>query len=205
MEELKNELGEWVETAEGYGQIMYIRPYFVEEYENNRLGRKNGEFISFIFVCKILCGFDGKIKKLKRIIIETSLSPIDKKGVKIVENIKLSQKEEYLKYLLFDDKNNICRQMFRDYKLDTIDFDFNEVQDKFYKFVSELNASFTYKEFAKLFKGYDFPFKLENLINYGASNKDSIMLRFDSNLYKTKDKEAIFEHVTIFFSKNLEK
>lgn len=32
---------------------IYIRPYFVEDYENDRKGRKNGEFIQFIYICKI--------------------------------------------------------------------------------------------------------------------------------------------------------
>jgi hypothetical protein len=48
MKDLEFEIGQWVGTEDGYGQIIYIRPYFVEDYENDRKGRKNGEFIQFI-------------------------------------------------------------------------------------------------------------------------------------------------------------
>ncbi|PDS23083.1 hypothetical protein [Flavobacterium branchiophilum] len=207
MTDLKFEIGQWVMTGNGYGQILYIRPYFVEDYENYRKGRKNGEFVRFIYICKILCGLDGKLKKTKRIIIDTSISTIDKKGMKFLEEIKHNQKDEYLKYIVYDEKNNLVRQLFLNYNLDTLDFDIDLIENQFYELVNNLESSFTYKEFAKQFKEFDFPFKLENLIGYGCSHgeKGSIMLRFDSQLYKTKEKEAIFDDVRIFFPKNLKK
>jgi hypothetical protein len=50
-----------------------------------------------------------------------------------------------------------------------------------------------------VFKEYDLPFQLNNIIGYGESNKNSITLRFDSDLYKTKGKEIIFNDFRIFF------
>jgi hypothetical protein len=198
MEELKFELGEWVGTDNGYGQILYIRPFFVEDYEDNRQDRKNGEFIKYIYVCKNLCGFEGKIKKSKRIDIYTSISKIDKKGLLHLKNIKEHQKEEYQKYIFFDDKLSINKQLFRYYKLDNLDFDKTLIEDKIKEINNKLYPAFTYREFVKVFKEYDFPFKIENMVQYGEGNKNSIMLRFDSFLYKVKEKEVIFNNVRVF-------
>ena len=44
-----------------------------------------------MYIIKILCGFDGKIKKSNRIKNETSCSSIDKKGLKFVDKIKNEQ------------------------------------------------------------------------------------------------------------------
>ncbi len=198
MKELNFELGQWVGTENGYGQIIYIRPFFVEDYENYRQGRKNGEFIRFIYICKILCGFEGKIKKSRRIDIYTSISPIDKEGLVHLKNIKEHQKEEYEKYIFFDDKISINKQLFRDYKLDNLDYDKILIENQIKDINNRLYPAFTYKEFIKVFKEYDFPFKIENMVQYGEGNKNSIMLRFDSFLYKVKGKEVIFDNVRIF-------
>lgn len=208
MEDLNLELGQWIGCAEGYGQIMYIRAYYVEDYENHRQGRKNGEFISYMYIIKILCGFDGKIKKSNRIKNETSCSPIDKSGKEFVEKIKKEQKEEYNKYILYDEKVSLTRELNLEYELDTLEFDKNKVMNQFNKIYNNLLPTFTYKEFVKEFKKYEFPFKLENLLDYrwiyGGSERiilAVITLSFESVLYKTKDKQAVFNDVSITFPK----
>jgi hypothetical protein len=94
---------------------MYIRPLYVEDYENNRKGRRNGEFIRNIFICKILCDFNGKIRR--KINVYTSMSKLDKEGARLVKEIKKNQPDEYARYIVHDDKVDICGQLFRDYKV----------------------------------------------------------------------------------------
>ncbi len=200
MKDIKFELGQWVGTENGYGQIMYIRPYFVEDYENDRKGRKNGEFIQFIYVCKILCGFDGKIKKSKRINIYTSISQIDKDGLVHLKDIRENQKKEYEKYILYDDKISIYDELFVKYKLDIVDYDKEFVEKQIKQINIRLYPAFTYKEFIKVFKEYDFPFQSENIVQYGHNISNYIELRFDSNLYKIKDKEVVFDNVKVIRS-----
>ena len=205
MEELNFELGQWVTCSLGYGQIMYIRAYYIEDYENHRQGRKNGEFIRYMYIIKILCGFDGKIRKSNRIINSTSIEAIDEQGLKFVEKIKKEQKEEYNKYILYDEKVSLTRGLNLDYKLDTINYDENQVIEQLNEIYYSLSPSFTYKEFANEFRKYEFPFKLENLLEYGwiYGSEQKILavitLRFESVLYKTKDKQAIFNDVKIRF------
>lgn len=197
MNKLEFEIGQWVITEDGYAQIMYIRPFFVEDYENNRQGRKNGEFIRYVYVCKILCGFDGKIRKAKRINIYTSINPIDEKGLFHSNFIKENHKDEYLKYLFYEDKISLSKQLFLNFRLDMLDFNKEIVDAQIKEINYKLYPAFTYKEFAIELKKYNLPFKVENLIEYGGDNKKSLMLRLDSSLYKVKDKETIFNNVSL--------
>ncbi|MBC7884148.1 MAG: hypothetical protein H7X99_01635 [Saprospiraceae bacterium] len=203
METIKFEIGQWVSTEDGYGQILYIRPFYVEEYEINRLGRKNGEFMRYIFICKILCNFQGKIKKSKRIIAFTSISKIDNEGIRIVNAIKKDDNQEYIKYIFYDDKIGIRRELFLGFRLEELNFNRDILLNNILEINRRLFPSFTYKEFATMFCEYEMPFKLSNLIEYGSGNKGSVGLRFDSNLYKVKDKEAVFDDVRIFFQGEL--
>jgi hypothetical protein len=95
----------------------YIRPFYVEDYETDRKERKNGEFIRNIFICKILCDFKGKIKSKDRISTYTSISKLDKEGAAFVKDIKANQYDEYAKYIVHDDKVDICRQVFLDFQV----------------------------------------------------------------------------------------
>jgi hypothetical protein len=213
MKELNFELGQWVGCSMGYGQVMYIRAYHVEDYENDRKGRKNGEFIRYLYIIKILCGLEGKIKKSNKIIISTIIEPIDKQGKEFVEKIKKEEKEKYHKYILYDETNSLTDQLFLTFYLHTLEYDEDEVMENFTEIYFNLFPSFTYKEFSKEFKKYDFPFKLENLLEYSGTStrektneiKGVVTVRLDSVLYKTKDKEAIFNDVRIQFNKRKEK
>jgi hypothetical protein len=202
MEKLKFELGEWVGTDHGYGQIMYVRPFFAEDYENQLHIYKKGTFKRYVYICKILCGFDGKIRKTKRINIYTVVDSIDKNGKAFVKEIKQNQNEEYLKYIFYDDKKDLTSQKFVYYKLDHFDFKNKEIEEKLYLMYQNLEGAFTYKEFMKEFKKHDMPFKLENIIEYGGAigSESSVCLRFDSRMYKVKNNEAVFYWVQFFRS-----
>jgi hypothetical protein len=197
MKDLEFEIGQWVGTEDGYGQIIYIRPYFVEDYENDRKGRKNGEFIQFIYICKILCDFNGKIRKSKRINIYTSVEPIDQKGLSFLNKIKTTQNSEYIKYILFEDKVSIHQQLFIKYKISKDNFEIEIVEKQIKEINKRLYPAFTYKEFINIFQEYDFPFKVEDILPYGHVNRNCLELRFDSNLYKVKDKQVIFDNVIL--------
>jgi hypothetical protein len=197
--ELPFELGQWVTTEDGYGQVMYIRPLYVEDYENNRKGRRNGEFIRNIFICKILCDFNGKIRR--KINVYTSMSKLDKEGARLVKEIKKNQPDEYARYIVHDDKVDICGQLFRDYKVvNKSSLNIEEVQQKLAEIEMNLYPAFTFKEFVAECAKQNFPIDLKQLVPYGYSVKEEerIMLRFDSYLYKVKGKEAIFHGVRLF-------
>jgi hypothetical protein len=198
-DEVPFELGQWVTTEDGYGQVMYIRPFYVEDYETNRDERKNGEFMRYIFICKILCDFKGKIRN--KINIYTSMSKLDKEGAEFVKDIKKNQPAEYAKYIVHDDKVDVCRQVFLDYKVvNKSSLNMEEVQQKLTEIEMNLYPAFTFKEFVAECGRQNFPIDLKMLVPYGYSVKkeERITLRFDSYLYKVKGKEAIFHSVRLF-------
>jgi hypothetical protein len=193
------ELGQWVSTEDGYGQVMYVRPFYVEDYETKRNERKNGEFIRYIFICKILCDFKGKIKN--KIGIYTSINKLDKEGTGIVKDIKTDQPVEYAKYIVHDDKEDICRQVFLDYQVvNKSSMNLEEVEEKLADIEKNLYPAFTFKEFVAECTKQKFPIDLKMLVPYGNSAKkeERVTLRLDSYLYKVKGKEAIFHAVRMF-------
>jgi len=197
--ELTFELGQWVTTEDGYGQIIYIRPLYVENYVTDRKNRKNGEFIRRIFICKILCDFKGKIKI--KINIYASASKIDKEGAEFVKNIKINQTDEYQKYLVFDDKVDICRQIFLEYKVsDKSSLKTDDLKQKLSDINKKLYPAFTFNEFVLECNMQNFPIKVEDFIPYGQTikNDEKITLRLDSYLYKVRGKESVFQHVNLF-------
>lgn len=98
------EIGEWVRTEDGIGQVLYNREvYFQEFHQYTRQGKK-GEFIKMLYICKILCGFDGKIKNRFKINTYISISSIYEKEKKYIEQIRLKQHEKYVKYILYEPK-----------------------------------------------------------------------------------------------------
>ncbi|HEY0652689.1 MAG TPA: hypothetical protein VGD65_06155 [Chryseosolibacter sp.] len=199
--EIPFELGQWVTTEDGYGQVMYIRSFYIEDYETQRRERRNGAFIRYIFICKILCDFNGKIRKNKRINIYTSISKLDKDGAAYVKGIKLDQPGEYAKYIVHDDKVDICRQLFLDYQVvNKSSLNIEEVGAKLAEIELNLLPAFTFKEFVDECRKQNFPIDLKLLVPYGYSAKkeERITLRLDSYLYKVKGKEAIFHGVRMF-------
>lgn len=203
MEQSKFELGEWVGTESGYGQIMYIRAYYVEDYDNSIEKKKKGSFLKFIYICKILCDLNGKIINKRRIKVFTSIEKIDNIGEEFVQKIKNVHPEDYTKYILYDEKYNITNQIFRSYKIDNYSSFKNLISNVILKVNNNLYPSFTYKEFIKEvnneFNILNIDIDFENIISFGDDDRESLTLRFDSQLYKTKGKEVVFDNV-VFIS-----
>jgi hypothetical protein len=63
------EIGQWVELIEGIGQVIYVRENFVEKFTEEYFeGKKVGAYIYDVVVCKLLCDFNGKIRKKNRVV-----------------------------------------------------------------------------------------------------------------------------------------
>jgi hypothetical protein len=201
MEQIKFEIGQWIECEDGYGQIIHIRDFFVEPFKTDtKKEEKVGDFLRQIYVCKILCGFKGEIKKQSRISIYTSIAPLADKAFEIVNDIKLKQIGEYYNYIHYEDKYDICKQVFLAYRIgDDNSFDIKDIKTRISEINRNLYPSFTFKEFSIEFKKYNFPFKLEEFIRYDDHSyiNEKIELRFDSRMYKVKGKETIFQNVVL--------
>lgn len=189
------EIGSWVATEDGYGQVLYNRKCYYEEFTIDSSDKKKGDFERVIYICKILCGFEGKIKSRFLINMYTSVQELSKKEEKLVQKIKAENPEGYRNYITEEGKEVLMRQVFLTYKVD--DNLVDEVLEKINTINRKLRPSFTFKEFAKEFKKNDMPFSYQDFYKKGQSYNRSevVSLRFDSFLYATKKKESVFNNV----------
>lgn len=189
------EIGTWVATEDGYGQVLFNRKLYIEEFTLAFNKGKIGDFERTIYLCKILCGFNGKIKSRFSIKVYTSIQELNEKEENLVQKIKVDNPEGYKNYITEEGKELLTGQVFLTYKID--DNQVEEVLEKISTINRKLKPFFTFKEFAKEFKKNDMPFSYKDFYKYGYSYNRSevISLRFDSLLYATKKKESIFNNV----------
>ncbi len=189
------EIGSWVSTEDGYGQVLFNRQLYIEEFTLATKSGKKGELERVMYICKVLCGFEGKIKSRFLVKNYTSVQELSKKEEKLVQKIKAENPEGYKNYITEEGKEVLMRQVFLTYKVD--DNQVDEVLEKINTINRQLKPSFTFKEFAKEFKKNDMPFSYQDFHKKGQSYNRSevVSLRFDSFLYATKKKESVFNNV----------
>ena len=205
------EIGSWVKTEDGIGQILYNRESYVEPfhhdlYDPKRHGLESevkvGDFERMYYVCKIFIDEDMRIKKRFKIDMYIYASLVDEKEMRLIEKFKETENKKYREFILYDDKKTLTQQKFLEYCADG--FDEVEVAEKIKEILKELDGEFTYKEFRRLFNKKSMPFSLDDYVRSGftlesSCQKRRMKLRFDSLLYKRKGKETIFRHVVPFF------
>ncbi len=186
------EIGTWVGTEDGYGQILYNRPLYVEEFTlATKLGKK-GELDRVMYICKVFCSFEGKVKSKFLVRNYTSVQELSKKEKGLVEKTKSDNPERYKEYITEEGKEILLRQVFLTYKVE--DDQVDEILEKIRNISKALKPFFTFKEFVKEFKKNEMPFSYQDFYKKGQSyiRSEVVSLRFDSILYATKNKESIF-------------
>lgn len=191
------EIGKWVATEDGYGQVLKNIPVYIEDYEVD-ITLNKGELKRNLYLCKIICDFNGKPKKRNLINVYSSIDIIDKQGKGLVKKIKDNFKAVYEDYILFESKTPLIRQFFLSYEINSNNSDL--IINLFENLRTNLPTHFTFKEFSKEFNKNDFPFKLNNFISYKESQEknSNLTIRFDSLDYRVFNKEAIFNNIEYF-------
>lgn len=189
------EIGCWVSTEDGYGQILFNRQLYIEEFTLANESRKKGELERVMYICKVFCSFEGEVKSRFLVKNYTSVRELNKNEEKLIQKIKSENPEGYNNYITEEGKEILMRQVFLTYKVNENQVD--EVIKKIKIINRKLKPSFTFKEFAKEFKNLDLPISYQDFYKKGQSYNRSevISLRFDSFLYATKKKESIFHNV----------
>ena len=192
------DIGEWVATEDGYGQILFNRNLYYEEFDKatgNHI--KVGTLRRTIHLCKILSDFDGIVKKRIKLDIYTSVNKLRTREKELVDKIREEHPKEYNRYLLSEPRENVTRQIFLDYRFHT-----NEVElmkKEILRIRRSLRRTFSFKEFEKEGDNSNLPFRISEFLKYGEIRDRSkcITLRFDSQLYRTMSKEALFDNVVV--------
>jgi len=193
------DIGTWVSTEDGIGQVLYNRSIYFEEFDQatSNYKFKKGTFHRTIYICKILSDFKGIVKKRFKIELYTSISKLKSPEKKLIKNIKSNSQEEYKKYLLYEPKEDLTRQVFLEYniKKDELGLVNTEI-DRINKL---LQRTFSFKEFKKEGDNSNLPFKISEFIknNEKIDRSKCVTIRLDSDLYKVKGKEALFSHIRV--------
>lgn len=191
------DIGNWIGTEDGLGQVLYNRNLYYEEFDLATGNYKKGEFKRTVYICKILCDFEGKIKSRFKVDLYTSIDLLDKIENEYISKLKLNFPDQYNKYLLFEPKENLTRQVFLEYNINKDEL--AKVRHEINHIYNRLPRTFTFKEFKKSANASELPFKISNFIKYNEKKDRSncITIRLDSDLYKTKGKEALFRDIAV--------
>ncbi|MEH0152859.1 hypothetical protein V6R21_01870 [Limibacter armeniacum] len=189
------EIGEWVGTEDGIGQVIFNRMIYAEGFELEKDRYKKGEVIGHVYICKVFCSFELQVKKRILIRAYTSIDKLSKNELKSLDKVKQVNYDSYMNYIHFDQKENIKRQVILTYPASANDR--VEIKDKIKSINTRLQPCFSYKEFVKEFSKEKFSFSINDFYHKGEMyDRDNVIsIRFDSNFYKVKGKEAIFDNV----------
>ncbi len=193
------DIGAWIECEDGLGQVLFVRQLYRDSFEESRQNEKVGELRQVNVICKLLCGFNGKIKKSKRIksYLFKHCDLISDKHLEVVKRIKLDEPEEYHKYILYDDDFEVSNVVRLRYRVDSNELP--HIDGQIEKIRNKLLPAFTFKDFSKEFKKMGFSFNLDDFISYKHEYKreEIVELVFNNRAYKTKGKDKVFDWVKI--------
>lgn len=185
-----------MELAEGIGQVIYVRENFVEEFTEEYFeGRKVGDYIYDVLVCKLLCDFNGKIRKKNRVLAvrDRYCKPIDKESKRIVDFVKSESPKEYRDYVIWDDKSDIGGSVAIEFAVpgDLI----SHLQQQIGAINDALPSSFTLKEFLALSAEKNLSLDFGQAKKYVPGTGLNFSVILFNRLYKTVGKKRIYTKV----------
>ena len=173
-----------------------INEDYVEKYSYAYFdGKKVGEYIGDTLICKVLCDFNGKIKKQNRIIIASSnLSRTLKADEKkVIREIKDKQPEEYRNYVTYNEKSTIGESL--SIYLSLSEQEIEKAIDEINLVSEKLPNTFTFKEFIKIAKPLNFSLNFDKSLGYQPGWGETFSVNFFSPLSKTVNKQKIYSRV----------
>lgn len=188
-----SQVGQWVQLTEGIGQVLVVRAIHVEKYTTEYYeGKKVGEYIDDVLICKLLCDFSGKIRKKNRILATRSAycEPLDRESRDTLSKIKKQIPDEYRRYLIYDEKADIGGSVSIEFSLSSERI--KEVEEEISRIKTCLPTSFTFKEFLKIAKETGLSLDFESSRIYTPGKGQNFSLIFFNRLYKSINKERIY-------------
>lgn len=190
------EIGAWVETFEGIAQVLYVRENFVEKYTPEFCdGGKVGAYLFDMLVCKLLCNFDGKIRKKNRTTALRSdyCKSADAESMAMVESIKKNFPDDYRNFVVGDERADVG---------DSVLICFNVREDAIAGLHEEIDAincalgkSFTISEFVDMAKDRKIALDFTQVKPHTAGASVNFAVVLFNRLYKTVGKNRIYSRV----------
>lgn len=187
---------QWVDGLDGIGQILSLHNFYVEEYSPEIIeGKSVGDFLRTIAVYKVLCHFNGKVRK-RNIILSCNANlcrPISKNSQDFVKAIQDNQPNDYEKYIAYQKKKPI------DHTVDIwlkVPVEIRmQIQEGISSINKELNKPFIYPEFEEKLKDHRIKINLDLMHNDEYPPKNNFIISFFNDNFLVKNKRALFTMV----------
>lgn len=107
------ESGDWIDTLDGIGQVLLVKAEYVEEFifDSVRKGKNIGDVDHISVIYKLLCDYDGKLRKRNKIATANinACDPISKQSKLVLGSIKEKNSDAYKEFieLRYEDRKPI--------------------------------------------------------------------------------------------------
>ena len=193
------EIGEWVLGEKGFGQLIYIRQFHVESFMElaSYVEVDDSGVYNELFGIKLFCDFNWKVTKKHPVYFSHGIRKLKKSEMTKIELLKNRRREEYLKYIIYDEKDYSDYAFALQYLVD--DQSSVDYEDLIDEVCFNLMPCFTFKEFKKECKKIGLGINVMDYLKNGAATKVDgmklITIAFYSRKYSVVNKESIFTGV----------
>ncbi|EWH10672.1 hypothetical protein DS2_07563 [Catenovulum agarivorans DS-2] len=189
-------VNDWVDALEGIAQVIEIKKIYKEEYPLSSLPPREcevGELLNTIIIHKILCNFEGKIRKRNHVLhCSTEVcTPLCNESKGVLNELKRTKRQELEKFKIISqtkDFSNYVNTWIRvkgddvQQVIDFINRDFEASIFKFSDVIDALKSEFNYEESWHFFANE-------------AENTKQIVLKLNNTNYRFEGKKAVFTSV----------
>ncbi len=190
-------IGDWIDGHDGIGQVQQIAEYFIEEYRQEYLRDKQiGASSHTLIVYKMLCNFDGKLRKRNNFIScnASFCSPLSSDSRSLVDDVKNKHCEEFEKFqkLKLEDPltHNITSWLLAPEGMSQI------IADAINEFNGSASNDFTFDQLIHFVDEKIPGINLFDTSNMSAANNVGLVL--DNRGFKVNKKRALFSGVKAF-------
>lgn len=194
---------QWIVTEEGICQVISTHDYYIEEYSLEYLEGNSdiGDFSKTICVYKILCDYEGNIRKRNIVKYANAkyFGPVSKKYKPTIEKVKKESPDEFERFIKFTSKKKpfLVETFFFCYEEQSA---LNDLKLAVEEIGAELGDAFSFQDFkdAVIKEKLDINFSKAN-INSELRPADFIIALYNNDLI-VRNKQAIFAGLRVIVS-----
>lgn len=199
------EQGQWIDALDGIGRVEFSQDHYVEEFHFEWEGHKQelptdrvkklGDHLQTVVVYKLLCKFDGKLRKrgLLTSCNARYCNELEKKSKAVLEKIKTGQPDAYQRFLDYREKKPFGAVIGLEIVVTTESAPL--IEGKLRAITENLACPYTFDEFNELAKRED----LDLLGDIGSRTSDDLVIGIHmfNEMFKVRDKRALFTETDI--------
>ena len=186
-------VGDWADGFEGIGEVLSIHTIYSDEIDViNDSDRMLGEHAMDVVVYKMLCDFEGKLRKRSHFLScnKSLCTPICEESRSVLEKIKAQEPEAYEKFKSLSPKKS---QGEWHYLYLPSDDRFHSHKDRIEEVATSISKPFSYMQYKEALKGVGFDIGCKYIET--SIEKQYVTLSFYNEGYLHKNNERLYSRV----------